>query len=145
MTNLRDADWQHLTWHKRAALVTELGKRAQILRAEIATMTAERNDLETALHRLRHDLTDEISTLDLRARRTGLRIIWPTDSHWSPDELRAAHAAYMRGDRDEWTIAGHRIWDKERKRLQRKAQTPERRAQNAESMRRRRAAERRTA
>lgn len=139
---INDADWQRIAWHKRAKLVDELAKRAHILRAELAAMTSERNDLETALHRLRGDLTDEIETLDLRARRSGLRIIWPTDSHWSPDELRTAHAAYARGDRDEWTVTGHRIWDKQRRREKRKAEDPARRARNAAAMRERRAQQR---
>lgn len=139
---INDADWQRLSWNKRARLVDELAKRARIIRAELDTMLAERNDLEQALHRLRGDVTAEIETLDLRARRPGLRIIWPTDSHWSADELKTAHAAYARGERDDWTVTGHRIWDKQRRRQQRKTEDPARRARNAAAMRERRAQQR---
>jgi hypothetical protein len=31
---------------------------------------------------------------------------------WTPETLRAAHAAYVRGNRDVYTLAGHREWNR---------------------------------
>lgn len=30
---------------------------------------------------------------------------------WSDADLRKAHAAYVSGKRDVWTVAGHKLWD----------------------------------
>jgi hypothetical protein len=32
--------------------------------------------------------------------------------NWTPETLRAAHAAYVRGLRDVYTLAGHREWNR---------------------------------
>lgn len=39
---------------------------------------------------------------------------------WTVEQLRFCHAAYVRGERDERTIAGHREWDRRRKARQRR-------------------------
>lgn len=108
---IRDADWQRLTWHKRAQLVLELGKRATILHAQVDQLLAERADLEAAIEAIRADIE---ATIDLRGRPSVVRIIWAHDYQWSAEELRRAHANHSRGLRDEWTVTGHRIWDKQR-------------------------------
>jgi hypothetical protein len=119
----RDEDWQSFTWHKRAAMIAQLAKREQILVARVDALAAERRELEAALDRLRGELDDELAVIDLRTTRPNLRIIWPAASHWTTAELRQAHAAYNAGDRDEWSITGHRIYDAERKRDQRRRAT----------------------
>jgi hypothetical protein len=116
---VRDDDWQRLTWHKRSALVNELAKRALILRHEIEVLAAERADLERANEAARNDLA---STIDLRGHKSNLKVIWSRDSQWSPTELKAAHAAYARGVRDEWTVAGQHVYDRQRQLRKRNAE-----------------------
>lgn len=41
------------------------------------------------------------------------------DGCYTADQARAAHAAYARGERDEWTITGERVYQRDRKRRNR--------------------------
>jgi hypothetical protein len=109
---LTAADWRNrIPWHIKAKILAELDTAAQELATQVDALKAERAEL----------------TRQVIARQEALagpRVLWGDDDMWTPDELKAAHAAYARGDRDEWTVAGHRIWDKQRNR-RRKGKCPD--------------------
>ena len=104
-------DWQRMPWHAKAKITAALDREAAELAKQVASLRAERIEL----------------TRQVEARRKALdspRILWGDDDMWTPDELKAAHSAYGRGDRDDWTVTGHRIWDKQRAR-RRRAKCPD--------------------
>lgn len=58
--------------------------------------------------------TNDEPAVDWGAYTTPASIADAIDEHdWTDDDIRRSHAAYIRGERDPWTIAGHRIWDRE--------------------------------
>ncbi|MDG3012476.1 hypothetical protein G4X40_20255 [Rhodococcus sp. D2-41] len=53
-------------------------------------------------------------------RTVGQLLDWIEPDHpHDEDELRLAHAAYARGDRDSWTVRGERTYQRNRKRRHR--------------------------
>ena len=46
-------------------------------------------------------------------------VIAAQEESYTPNEVRRAHAAYNRGDRDEWALIGHRIYERQRNRKRR--------------------------
>ena len=130
MTVISETTWRRLPWHAKARIVANL-------EAEARTAKAVRDRLLEQVDQLRQEIDTRLIYLHGLPVEP-LKIIHPTDEEWSDDELRAAHAAYSRGVRDPWTVAGHRIWDKQRA----KRRYERHKVANRERMRVRRARER---
>lgn len=105
--------WSRMSWRARQQWLDAAERRRrqllEPLQDEVARLKAEIAQLRSERHTL-----------------SGLRYVGPRTVHadpadWTPEELLGAHAAWKRGDRDEWSTTGHRIWDRERKRREYRA------------------------
>lgn len=93
------ADWQRMSWHARQAVTNrrlrEEQKRREAERAETLRRAAGAR-VEAVPHYLHTN-----------------------DGEWTPEERRAAHAAWTRGERDLWAVEGERAYQRARSRQRR--------------------------
>jgi hypothetical protein len=76
-------------------------------RASLACRDCQMADPYGTAAILGNDTPDTEPTIQRRARRV------PDDRlTWTEPDLRAAHAAYRRGERDDWTVAGAREYNR---------------------------------
>lgn len=115
MNPITETTWRRLPWHAKARIVAKLDAEARAVRTELEALQSERNELAAKVDHLREEARTRLTYLH-GLPASPVKVIWPTDDQWTDEELRAAHRDYVRGDRDEWTVAGHRIWDKQRAR-----------------------------
>lgn len=104
---ITDGEWARMSWNARQ----------QWLRSATAARRRLLTPLMDEITRLRAEIDAlEKDKTAIQTRYTGPKIVHPNPEDWTAAELRGAHAAHSRGDRDQWALTGHRIWDAARKR-----------------------------
>ena len=110
--------WSQMNWHARQQAFNRLARRHRDLTEIVARLEARKSELDVAIAAAEGQLAQALANIDLRAQSAWRRVVWGDERLWSDEELKAAHAAFVRTPpklRDEWTIVGQRIYDKRRK------------------------------
>ena len=97
--SISPADWQRMSWHARQA-ATDRQRREERERREAEHAEALRRAAGQRLEPVPHYLHTN-------------------DGDWTPQERRAAHAAWTRGERDLWATEGERAYQRARGRQRR--------------------------
>jgi len=119
--------YQRMPWHAQAKLNHALDVEARTLGEQVGTLSARRDELASEVQALEERARSLKCWLDLRTSTDTRfeRVMWASEDLWSYDELKTAHAAYGRGERDEWTVLGNRLWERHRYRQKRLPECPD--------------------
>lgn len=114
-SNQPRSEWDRFSWHAKKRAIASLDKIARALRDDVTALTEKREAARDELAKLHEEIASARTCLATRRDKPYDRVIWDDEEHWSDDELKAAHAAYGRGERDDWTKTGQRIYDRARR------------------------------
>lgn len=119
--------WQRLPWHAQAKINARLDRETREIRETLAPLAARRDELTTEIAALEDRARSLKLWLDLREKKPGPveRVLWASEDLWTYDELKAAHSAYTRGERDDWTVIGNRLWERLRARRRKMPTCPD--------------------